>query len=86
MSSLLNQNIPNENDPVKLKKKHPDLYQMAGERANTAMISCLQKAESMEREAASSEEIWEETGWMRGPDRNWRFEIPDHLDQFNARK
>lgn len=37
--------------------------QMAGERANTAMISRLQKAESMEREAASSKEIWKETGW-----------------------
>lgn len=63
MSSLFNQNIPNENDPVKLKKKHPDLYQMAGERAKTAMISRLQKAEYMEREAASSKEIWKETGW-----------------------
>ena len=86
MSSLLSQNIPNENDLVKLKKKHPDFYQMAGERANTAMISRLQKAESMEREAASSEEIWKETGWMRGPDHKWRFELPDHLDQFNSRK
>lgn len=55
--------IKNENDLVKLKKKHPDLYQMAGERANTAMISRLQKAEYMEREAASSKEIWKEAGW-----------------------
>lgn len=86
MSSLLNQNIPNENDLVKLKKKYPDLYQMAGERANTAMISRLQKAESMEREAASSKEIWEETGWMRGPDHKWRFEIPDNLDKINFPK
>lgn len=59
---------------------------MAGERVNTAMISRLQKDESMEREAAFPEEIWKETGWMRGPDHKWRFEIPDHLDQFNARK
>lgn len=36
---------------------------MAGERAKTAMISRLQKAEYMEREAASSKEIWKETGW-----------------------
>lgn len=50
------------------------------------MISRLQKVESMEKEGTSSEEIWKETGWMRGPDHNWRFEIPDHLDQFNARK
>lgn len=67
-----------------VKKTHYN--QMAGERANTAMISRLQKAESMEREAASSEEICKETGWMRGPDHKWRFEIPDHLDQFNSRK
>lgn len=60
--------------------------QMAGERANTAMISRLQKAESMEREAASSEEIWKETGWMRGPDHKWRFEIPDNLDKINFPK
>lgn len=75
MSSLLNQNIPNENDLVKLKKKHPDLYQMAGERANTAMISRLQKDESMEREATFPEEIWMETGWMRGPDHKSQVEI-----------
>ena len=60
--------------------------QMAGERANTAMISRLQKAEYMEREAASSKEIWKETGWMRGPDHKWRFEIPDSLDKINFRK
>lgn len=50
------------------------------------MISRLQKAESMEGEMASSEEIWKGAGWMRGPDHKWRFEIPDHLYQFNARK
>ena len=59
---------------------------MAGERANTAMISRLQKAESMDGEAASSEEIWKETGGVRGPDHKWRFEIPDSLDKINFRK
>ncbi|WP_297013305.1 LPD23 domain-containing protein [uncultured Dialister sp.] len=48
---------------------------MAGERANAVMISRLQKAESMEREAASSEEIWMEPGWMRGPDHKSQVEI-----------
>lgn len=61
-------NVTNETDLVKLKNRYPNFYQMAGERANTAIISWLQKAESMEREADSSEEIWEKTGWMRGPD------------------
>ncbi|WP_368043936.1 LPD23 domain-containing protein [uncultured Dialister sp.] len=34
--------------------------------AAAAMVSCLQKAESMERGGLSHEEIWKETGWMRG--------------------
>ncbi len=70
------------------RKRHTEneLHQMVGERANTAMISRLQKAESMEREAAYSEEIWKETGWMRGPDHKWRFEIPDNLDKIDFPK
>ena len=44
-------------------EENSEFHQMAGERANTAMISRLQKAEYMEREAASSKEIWKETGW-----------------------
>lgn len=67
-------------------EENSEFHQMAGERANTAMISRLQKAESMEREAASSEEIWKETGWMRGPDHKWRFEIPDNLGKINFPK
>lgn len=67
-------------------EENSEFHQMAGERANTAMISRLQKAEYMEGEAASSEEIWKETGWMRGPDHKWRFEIPDNLDKINFPK
>ena len=78
--------IKDENDLVKLKNRHTNFYQMAGERANTAMISRLQKAESMEKEDASPEEIWKETGWMRGPDHKWRFEIPDNLDKIDFPK
>lgn len=68
-------NVTNETDLVKLKNRYPNFYQMAGERANAVMISRLQKAESMEREAASSEEIWMEPGWMRGPDHKSQVEI-----------
>jgi hypothetical protein len=31
----------------------------------------------MEMKGASPEEIWHETGWGRGADNKWRFEIPD---------
>lgn len=58
-------------------------YQMAGEHAATAMVGRLQNAETMERNGASPEEIWKETGWMRGPDHKWRFEIPDNLDKIH---
>lgn len=68
-------NVTNETDLVKLKNRYPNFYQMARERANAVMISRLQKAVSMEREAASSEEIWMETGWMRGPDHKSQVEI-----------
>lgn len=49
-------------------EENSEFHHMAGERASTAMISRLQKAESMEKEDTSSEEIWKEIGWMRGPD------------------
>jgi len=34
-------------------------------------------AEKMEREGRSREDIWNETGWYRGVDGKWRFEIDD---------
>lgn len=67
-----------------VKKKHYN--QMAGEHAATAMEGRLQKAESMEGEGTSPEEIWKETGWMRGPDHKWRFEIPDNMDKIHFLK
>ena len=42
------------------EKPENELHQMAGEQASTAMISRLQKAESME--GGSPEEIWKGTG------------------------
>lgn len=83
MSSLLDSNLPNEDDLVKLKEDNPTYYQMAGEHANTAPERKLQTAASMEEGGKFSEEIWKATGWMRGPDHKWRFEIPDNLDKID---
>ena len=49
-------------DEIYRRKRKPEnkLHQMAGEQASTAMISRLQKAESME--GGSPEEIWKGTG------------------------
>lgn len=56
---------------------------MGGERANTAPKDKLQIAASMEENGKSPEEICKATGWMRGPDHKWRFEIPDKLDKID---
>ena len=67
----------------KRTKKEESFKQMAGKHANTAPERKLQTAASMEESGKSSEEIWKTTGWMRGPDHKWRFEIPDNLDKID---
>lgn len=49
----------------------------AGIRAKTANMPKLSQALTMEGRKASPGEIWNSTGWFRGPDQKWRFEIPD---------
>lgn len=58
-------------------------HQMAGEHARNAPLDKLEVAKKMEEEEASPEEIWDTTGWMRGPEGEWRFEIQDNLDQID---
>lgn len=49
----------------------------AGPKAKTANSTTLQQAEQMEKDGRSNEEIRQETGWFRGSDGQWRFEIDD---------
>lgn len=49
----------------------------AGPLAKNADKAALARAETMEGEGAGRDEIWSETGWFRGPDGKWRFEIDD---------
>lgn len=57
--------------------------QMAGERALTANQQALVKAQEMKAAGKDADEIWEATGWLKGKDDRWRFEIPDNLDKIN---
>lgn len=52
-------------------------YQFAGEKALTADTNSLSQARTMELNDYSDEEIYKETGWFRGKDNKWRFEISD---------
>ena len=45
--------------------------------AKTADLNALKKAERMQARGADQAAIWKKTGWFRGVDDKWRFEIPD---------
>lgn len=48
-----------------------------GPAAKTANLSALSKAEMLAKQGAPREQIWNETGWFKGTDGKWRFEIDD---------
>jgi len=56
-----------------------------GRNAKTADLPALKLAEILEAKfGASREKIWEDTGWFRGADQKWRFEIPDDLSTLGS--
>lgn len=57
--------------------------QSAGERAMTANMEQLKEAKEMLAKDADMKTIYQKTGWHRGADGKWRFEIPDNLDDIN---
>ena len=55
----------------------------AGMLAKTADIPKKQMAEVMEKAGMPRDDIWKETGWFKGPEGKWKFEIDDSAAQFN---
>lgn len=58
-------------------------YSIAGINAENRNFDTLSKAEQMEKEGKSAEEIWKKTKWFRGNDNKWRFEINDSKFEVN---
>lgn len=54
-----------------------------GPLAKTADRAALSTAEMLAGKGASREAIWNQTGWFQGPDKKWRFEIPDNSYRLN---
>ncbi len=52
-------------------------YSFGGKNAKTADVGLLQKAENLEKDGVSAEEVRKATGWSRGLDNKWKFEIDD---------
>ncbi len=77
--------IPNIQELLGIVKNGNTLNQMAGEHAKTAALDKLEQAKAM-AEDSSSEEIYKATGWFKGQDGKWRFEIPDNLEAITLDK
>lgn len=56
-----------------------------GRLARTSDQDALRRAEEMATAGRPREDIWNETGWFRGRDGQWRFEIDDSGSQFRGR-
>ena len=55
----------------------------AGEGAKTADMQALAKAQQLENAGTPERAIWSDTGWFKGADGKWRFEIDDSGARFN---
>jgi hypothetical protein len=55
----------------------PMVATFAGRGAKTANMPALQRAKQLAESGADRRAIWEETGWFKGVDGKWRFEIDD---------
>ncbi|MBR2520538.1 MAG: hypothetical protein IKE46_12265, partial [Selenomonadaceae bacterium] len=58
----------------------------AGVKALTANLAKLEEAQRMEADGKSRSAIFKKTGWIKGKDDKWRFEIPDNLDKIDFSK
>ena len=56
----------------------------AGIKAKTANYEQLSVAETLEKQGKNAQEIYEQTGWYRGNENKWRYEIDD--SNFEIRK
>jgi hypothetical protein len=57
------------------------LFQMAGKESNGADKNRLLRAMWMEEQGSDRTAIWQETGWWRGSDNQWRYEIdPSNIE------
>lgn len=61
-----------------ISNNKPDVkYSFAGKKAKTADIATLEKAQALENSGMSNEDIRTQTGWSKGLDGQWKFEIDD---------
>jgi hypothetical protein len=55
-----------------------------GPRSKTANLQALEEATYLEGAGLDRDRIWKTTGWGRGPDGQWFYEVPDNTAQLRA--
>jgi len=76
--------IANANAPRTLNTGYMGQHGVfAGINALTADKEALAKAQQMIAQGVDPEDVWQETGWGRGADGKWRFEIDDSGSSLN---
>ena len=61
-------------------------FSFAGKKALTSDKQTLAQAKRMDKDGKSNDEIFNATGWFKGKDNKWRFEIPDNFDKIDFKK
>jgi hypothetical protein len=49
-----------------------------GKGSKTADLDMMHRAMEMRAKGVRPETVWNQTGWFRGPEGMWRYEIPDY--------
>lgn len=67
-----------------IPKPSNSLGMFGGKMAKTADLDALERAKALDASGAPREGIWNDTGWFKGADGEWRFEVDDSTSQFNG--
>lgn len=79
-------NYYNERFALNTVKGKGTYKQFAGEKALNKNIEQLKIAKQLDAEGEYTDEvIWQYTGWVKGKDNKWRFEIPDDTKLFDMK-
>ena len=70
-------------DATDLMKYGGLLGTFAGVNAKTANKALLEAAQKMDKSGVDTAKIWQDTGWFKGPEGKWRFEIDDSATVFH---
>ncbi len=86
-SQKSNASITSSKNSISQNNKNDNeiLYSYGGRKSAEVNLEELENAKKMEKEGKSFEKIFRETGWFRGIDNRWKYEIDDSKMTFDRR-